>query len=76
VRKYLSNVDSLSVVVNRGDDARFVAANVEYRVRGDVVDRAERRFDRVKIRKSALLHYAKPCQERVFGRGMNFPELA
>jgi len=76
MRKDVSNVGSVTVVVNRRDDAEFVSANVEYRVRGDVVRCAKSPFERVKVREFAPLHHAEPCRERILGLGINLPELA
>jgi hypothetical protein len=61
--KDVPDVDTLTVVVDGCNQAKFVSTDVKYSVRGNVICRAKGGFDRIEIREVAPLHHAKPRQK-------------
>jgi len=65
----------MPVVVDRGDQAVFVAADVEHRESIHMVGTGERCPQIVEVREYLLLHDAMPGDQRRLGRRMLRPEL-
>jgi hypothetical protein len=76
MRKDVSNIQSLAVVMDRGDYSKLVSTDIEYREGRNVVRRAKGPLDRIEVQKFTQLHDTEPCHKRSLCTWMHFPELA
>jgi hypothetical protein len=64
MRKDVPNVNAPPIVMDRGDDAKFVSADVEDRVGRNIIRRCKGTFEGIEIRKRGSLHHPEPSRER------------